>query len=110
MRVIFQGDPNELEGMAKGLGLSRTSTTMYGQVFPMSAEVDVSHLPLNLQRKISTNAHFRVVGVDAEPVRSLLLPAAPAASAEAQSAESAAAVEDEVVAAPAQPKPKPRKA
>jgi len=105
MRVIFQGDPNELEGVAKGLGLSRTSTTLYGVNFPMSAEVDVSHLPLKLQQKIVNHTHFRVVGVDAEPQRSLILPSA--ISAEAQGAEGALPAEDEAVEAP---RPRKRRA
>lgn len=96
MRVIFQGDPNEIEGMAKGLGLSRTSTVMFGVVFPMSAEVDVSHLSEVQQRKLANNSHFRVAGVDAEPVRTLILPAA--VQQQAQSAESAPPANDDAAA------------
>ena len=82
MRVIFTGDPTELEA---GEGLSRVSTTQFGKVFPMSAEVDVSDLPEAQQRKLLNNPHFRVAGVEAPPVN-LILPAgvsAPAAEADA---------------------------
>jgi len=89
MRVIFIGDPIELE---RGEGLSRLSTTLYGVTFPMSAEVDVSHLSEMQKRKLLNNPHFRPAGVDAGP-QQLVLPAA--ATPEAESAESAAATEDD---------------
>lgn len=73
MRLIFIGDPVELEGMANGHGLSRTSTTIYGVTFPMGAEVDVSHLPPKLQQKLLQNPHFRGAGVEA-PAAPLLVP------------------------------------
>lgn len=72
MKVIFTGDPLELE---RGESLSRLSTTMYGVHFPMSAEVDVSHLDKKLQQKLLNNSHFRVAGVDAETQRTLIIPA-----------------------------------
>lgn len=72
MKVIFTGDPLELE---RGESLSRLSTTMYGVHFPMSAEVDVSHLLDVQKRKLLNNSHFRVVGVDAETPRTLIIPA-----------------------------------
>lgn len=72
MKVIFTGDPIELE---RGEGLSRLSTQVYGVNFPMSAEVDVSHLSDVQKRKLLTNPHFRVAGVDAETPRTLIIPA-----------------------------------
>ena len=89
MRVIFFGDPIELE---RGEGLSRLSTTLYGVTFPMSAEVDVSHLSEVQKRKLLNNPHFRPAGVEAGPQR-LIIPAA--ATSEAESAESAAAADDD---------------
>lgn len=77
MKVIFTGDPIELE---RGEGLSRLSTTLYGVNFPMSAEVDVSHLLDVQKRKLLNNSHFRVVGVDAETPRPLIIPAGVAAA------------------------------
>lgn len=70
MRVIFTGDPTEIE---RAEGLSRVSTELYGVKFPMSVEVDVSHLPLKLQQKLMHNPHFRVAGIDA-PAAPLILP------------------------------------
>ena len=72
MKVIFIGDPLELE---RGESLSRLSTTLYGVTFPMSAEVDVSHLSDDQKRKLLNNSHFRVAGVDAETPRTLIIPA-----------------------------------
>ncbi len=72
MKVIFTGDPLELE---RGESLSRLSTTMYGVHFPMQAEVDVSHLDKKLQQKLLNNSHFKVAGVDAETPRPLIIPA-----------------------------------
>lgn len=71
MKVIFSGDPIELE---RGEGLSRVTTTLYGVVFPMSVEVDVSHLSEVQKRKLLNNPHFRAAGVDA-PAVPLVLPA-----------------------------------
>jgi len=98
MKVIFTGDPLELE---RGESLSRLSTTMYGVTFPMSAEVDVSHLSDVQKRKLLNNSHFRVVGVDAETPRTLIIPAgavvaplqaeAPVAAADDDAEEQAAA-------------------
>ena len=79
MKVIFTGDPIELE---RGGGLSRVTTTLYGITFPMSAEVDVSHLPQKLQQKLLGNSHFRAVGVDA-PAAPLVLPESVRAAADA---------------------------
>jgi hypothetical protein len=62
MKVIFTGDPAELEA---GAGLSRLSTSIYGVTFPMGAEVDVSHLSDVQKRKLLNNPHFRPAGVDA---------------------------------------------
>lgn len=100
MRVIFTGDPVELEGMANGHGLSRTSTTIYGVTFPMGAEVDVSQLPQKLQMKLANNPHFRLAGIDA-PAAPLLVPMSalkpqPAAEEE-PAADGAASEADEEV-------------
>lgn len=75
MKVIFIGDPIELE---RGESLSRLSTSMYGVTFPMQAEVDVSHLSEVQQRKLLNNSHFRPAGVDA-PAAPLVIPASAAA-------------------------------
>lgn len=72
MKVIFTGDPIELE---RGEGLSRLSTTIYGKIFPMNAEVDVSDLSQKQQQKLLNNAHFRLAGVDG-PAVPLILPVA----------------------------------
>lgn len=92
MRVIFIGDPVELE---RAEGLSRMSTTLYGVTFPMSAEVDISHLPLPLQQKVLRNPHFRAAGVDAPAVPLVFPVSAPAPDApvdedDAEAAEAAA--------------------
>lgn len=97
MKVIFTGDPLELE---RGESLSRLSTTMYGKTFPMGAEVDVSDLPQKLQQKLLNNAHFRAAGLDAPPVP-LVVPVSAlrptpaemvaAADGDAEEAEAAAA-------------------
>lgn len=86
MRVIFTGDPIELE---RAEGLSRLSTTLYGVTFPMSVEVDISHLPPPLQQRVLRNPHFRAAGVDA-PAAPLLLPTAPALEMDEEAAEAAA--------------------
>lgn len=82
MRVIFIGDPIEME---RGEGLSRLSTSIYGATFPMSAEVDVSHLSEAQKRKLLNNSHFRAAGVDA-PAVPMVLPvsAAPAVAEEGE--------------------------
>jgi hypothetical protein len=72
MRVIFTGDPAELE---RNEGLSRLHTEMFGVRFPMSAEVDISHLPEGAQKKILGNPHFRAAGVDALAATTLVVPA-----------------------------------
>ena len=88
MRVIFVGDPIEIE---RGEGLSRLSTELYGVKFPMSAEVDVSHLPDKLKQKLLNNPHFLAVGVDA-PVPPLIIPAGAESAAldDEEAAEAAA--------------------
>ena len=91
MKVIFTGDPLELE---RGESLSRLSTTMYGVHFPMSAEVDVSHLLDVQKRKLLNNSHFRVVGVDAETPRPLIIPAGVAAAPMQAEAPAEAAGDD----------------
>jgi len=91
MRVIFTGDPLELE---RGESLSRLSTTMYGVTFPMSAEVDVSHLHETQKRKLLNHSHFRVVGVDAEAPRTLVIPAGVAVAPKQAEAPADAAGDD----------------
>lgn len=61
MQVVFRGDPLELE---RGESLSRLSLDLWGVHFPMNQAVDVSHLSVDQQRKLSRNAHFEVL----EPV------------------------------------------
>lgn len=91
MRVIFTGDPQELE---MGAGLSRLSTTMFGKVFPMSAEVDVSDLSAEQIKKLLGNPHFREAGADGSRVPLILPASAVAAKAEAKDAESGAGAVD----------------
>lgn len=93
MKVIFTGDPAELEA---GAGLSRLSTAMFGKVFPMGAEVDVSDLPQDQLRKLLGNPHFREAGVDGPRAPFIIPASAAAARAEVQSAESAAAGADAI--------------
>lgn len=90
MRVIFTGDPAEL---AQEGGLSRTSTTIFGKRFPMSAEVDVSDLPEGQRKKLVNNPHFRVVGVDA-PAVPLVVPVSARAEADVEKATSEASGEE----------------
>lgn len=73
MKVVFTGDPVELE---RGEGLSRLSTTLFGVTFPMSQEVDVSHLPDKQKQKLLNNQHFRAAGVDAVAPPPLVMPSA----------------------------------
>jgi len=70
MRVIFIGDPAELE---RNEGLSRLQTVMFGVTFPMSAEVDIAHLSEAQKSKVLGNPHFRAAGVDA-PAAPLVVP------------------------------------
>lgn len=80
MKLIFAGDPVELE---RGEGLSRMSTSIYGVHFPMSVEVDVSHLSDKQKQKLLNNPHFRAAGVDAIPMPLVIPQSARAESAEA---------------------------
>jgi hypothetical protein len=101
MKVIFTGDPIELE---RAEGLSRLSTQMFGMNFPMSAEVDVSHLSDKQKLKLANHSHFRVAGIDA-PAAPLVLPVSalrPAQAAEAvddDDTDAEAAVDDAAEAA-----------
>lgn len=97
MKVIFTGDPLELE---RGESLSRLSTTMYGVHFPMSAEVDVSHLSEVQKRKLLNNSHFKVAGVDAETPRPLIIPASAVVTpVQAEAPEQAGDAEEEAAVA-----------
>ena len=89
MKVIFTGDPIELE---RAEGLSRMSTTLFGVEFPMGAERDVTHLTDVQKRKLLTNPHFRAAGVDAPPAP-LVVPvsAAPVVAAGEEAPDSAPA-------------------
>lgn len=95
MKVIFTGDPQELEAWA---GLSRLSTQMFGKNFPMGAEVDVSDLNQDQLRKLLGNPHFKDSS-EAGAVRApLILPASVASAAdvgvdEEEAAEAAAHAE-----------------
>lgn len=59
MLVIFQGDPIE---HAQGGGLSRTSVTIDGVLFPMGQAVDASALSPKQKEKLGRNPHFEVLG------------------------------------------------
>lgn len=76
MKLIFRGDPNELQS---GGALSRQSLTLEGVFFPMNVAVDASSLSERLKAKLKNNGHFEVVE-DAAP-------AAPAAEEPAPPAE-----------------------
>ncbi len=95
MKVIFTGDPQELD---IGAGLSRLSTVMFGKTFPMGAEVDVSDLSQDQLRKLLGNPHFRDASAVAPRV-SLVLPASASLAADAGDAD---ADEDAAAAAHAE--------
>ncbi len=92
MKFVYTGDPAELEA---DRGLSRTSTVMFGKLFPMGAEVDVSDLNQDQLRKLLGNAHFRdasVAGSRAQLfIPASVAPAAADAGGEADQEEEAAA-------------------
>mgnify|MGYP000952758928 CR=1 FL=1 len=107
MKVIFIGDPIELE---RGESLSRLSTSMYGVTFPMQAEVDVSHLSEVQQRKLLNNSHFRAAGVDAPPAKLILPVGAQAAPLVAEApAEAGDDAEEQAAAAAHAERAKTRK-
>lgn len=84
MKLIFRGDPIELE---RGGALSRQSITLEGVTFVMNEARDASALSPKLLAKLRGNAHFEIVADE------------PVAIAEAPSAESAAAgIDDEEAA------------
>jgi len=95
MKVVFTGDPVELEA---GEGLSRVSTSMFGKFFPMGVEVDVSDLSQDQVRKLLGNPHFKEASV-ANAVRApLIVPASAVTAADAdgdaeEAAEAAAHAE-----------------
>lgn len=102
MRVVFRGDPVELE---RGQGLSRTSLDLWGVHFPMNVAVDVSHLDADMQRRLSRNPHFQVVA-DEAPVATPapVVEVAPAVEVEVEAqAEEVAETTDEADAEPAKP-------
>lgn len=61
MKLIFRGDPIELE---RGGALSRQSITLEGVTFVMNEARDASALSPKLQAKLRTNNHFEVVAED----------------------------------------------
>jgi len=79
MKVVFTGDPQELE---VGAGLSRLSTAMFGKIFPMGAEVDVSDLNQDQVRKLLGNPHFKEASVASAVRAPLILPASVAQAAD----------------------------
>ncbi len=92
MKVIFTGDPVELE---MDRGLSRTSTHLFGKTFPMGAEVDVSDLSQDQLRKLLGNPHFRDASVGGARVQFIVPASVAQAAADAGDegdAEEAAAV------------------
>lgn len=94
MKFVFTGDPAELEAER---GLSRTSTVMFGKLFPMGAEVDCSDLHQDQLRKLLGNREFTEASVAGGMRAQLIIPASVAAA----SAAAADAVEDEDEAAAA---------
>ncbi len=85
MKLIFRGDPIELE---RGGALSRQSITLEGVTFVMNEARDASALSPKLLAKLRGNAHFEIVAEEE-----------PAARVESPRAESAATgVDDEEAA------------
>lgn len=80
MKIIFRGDPIELE---RGGALSRQSITLEGVQFNMGVPTDASGLSAKLLAKLENNPHFEIVAE-----------AGVAAVAEAVGAESAPAAEE----------------
>lgn len=58
MKLIFRGDPLELE---RGGSLSRQSITIEGVMFPLNQPVDASGLSDRTRAKLAANSHFEVV-------------------------------------------------
>jgi hypothetical protein len=85
MKLIFRGDPIELE---RGGALSRQSITLEGVTFVMNEARDASAISPRLLAKLRGNAHFEIVAEDDFA----------AAPAETPSAEIAAAVDDQEAA------------
>lgn len=85
MKLIFRGDPIELE---RGGALSRQSITLDGVTFVMNEARDASALSPKILAKLRGNAHFDIVAEDDFSF----------APGEAQSAESAASVDAEEAA------------
>jgi hypothetical protein len=80
MKFVFTGDPAELEA---DRGLSRTSTVMFGKIFPMGAEVDVSDLNQDQLRKLLGNREFMDASVAGGMRGPLIIPASVASAADA---------------------------
>lgn len=55
MKAMFTGDP--------GSDDTSTGVRMFGRLFPAGQEVDVSDMPLDIQKKLAGNSHFVVSGV-----------------------------------------------
>lgn len=59
MKVKFIGDPRG--------GDNTAGIRMFDMLFPTGQEVDVSELPLELQKKFEGNSHFVVVSGEPKP-------------------------------------------
>ncbi len=95
MKFVFTGDPAELEAER---GLSRTSTVLFGKLFPMGAEVDCADLNQDQLRKLLGNPEFKEASVAGGVRAQLIIPASVAA---ASAAPADAGDEDEEAAAAA---------
>ena len=54
MKVMFTGDPAGND--------NSTGVRMFDRLFPVGHEVDVSDMPLDIQKKLAGNGHFVVSG------------------------------------------------
>ncbi len=93
MKFVYTGDPAELEAER---GLSRTSTVMFGKLFPMGAEVDCADLNQDQVRKLLGNPEFKEASVVGGMRAQLIIPASVAASVAADAGDEDA---DEAAAA-----------
>lgn len=75
MKLIFRGDPIELE---RGGALSRQSITLEGVTFVMNEARDASALSPKLLAKLRGNAHFEIVAEEVSPAAGIVEAPAPA--------------------------------
>lgn len=107
MKFVYTGDPAELEA---DRGLSRTSTVMFGKLFPMGAEVDCGDLNQDQLRKLLGNREFTEASVAGGMRAQLIIPASVAAASAApadvgdEDAEEAAAAAEHAARAAAKRK------